>query len=101
MTKSILDTLDAEVKSVNAPTGGPAILVFTTAGPWEPETGVAVVQAMRERYWNWRGLVVNLRPGEDVASLGPEQAHGLYQALNAQFGPDSGHTCGSGCPPAV
>jgi len=56
---------------------------------------------MRERYWNWRGLVVNLRPGEDVASLGPEQAHGLYLALNAPFEPDSGHTCGSGCPPAV
>lgn len=101
MTESILDTLDAEVKSVNVVMGGPIILVFYTAEPWPPETGVAVVRALRDRYWNWRGIVVNLRPGEDVGVLEPEQAHGLYLALNAQFGPDSGHTCGSACPPAV
>ncbi len=93
----ILETLDASVKPVNAPAGGPVILVFYTAEPWDTETGVAVVRAMRDRYWNWNGLVVNLRPGEDVASLGPERAHTLYQALNARFGPDSGHTCGADC----
>jgi hypothetical protein len=98
-----LDTLDAAVKAVSNPAGGkaPAILVFYTVKPWEAETGAAVLRAMRARFWNWNGLVVNLRPGEDVASLGPERAHELYQALNAQFEPDRGHTCGTGCPPAV
>jgi len=102
MTMSdILETLDAAVKPIHAPEGGPVILIFYTEKPWEVETGAALVRAMRDRYWNWNGLVVNLRPGEDVASLGPERAHALYQALNAQFGPDSGHTCGPECPPAV
>ncbi len=55
MTESILDILDALVKPINAPHGGPAILVFYTAEPWPPETGVAVALALRERYWNWRG----------------------------------------------
>lgn len=91
----ILETLDAEVKAVRALAGGPIILVFYTAEPWEPETGVAVIRALRARYWNWQGLVANLRPGEDVEALGPEQAHDLYLALNALFGPDSRHTCSS------
>jgi hypothetical protein len=96
-----LAELDAEIKAIRNPAGGTAILVFYTVKPWEAETGAAVLRAMRDRYWNWNGLVVNLRPGEDVASLGPEKAHELYRALQAQFEPDSGHTCGTACPPAV
>jgi hypothetical protein len=101
MTMCDLDKLDAEIKPINAPAGGPVILIFYTAELWDAETGAGVLRAMRDRFWNWNGLVVNLRPGEDVASLGPEQAHALYLALNTQFGPDSGHTCGTACPPAV
>jgi len=96
--------LDGFLKPIHA--GGEAsILIFYTVEPWAAEVGEAVVRALRDRYWHWNGLVVNLRPDEDVAALGPEAAHILYQALHARFGPDSGHTCspecGAACGPPV
>lgn len=96
---TILETLDAEIGSVHGVAGAPDIIIFYTEEPWMPETGVAVLRAMRERYWNWHGLVVNLRPGADIAALSRKQAHDLYMALHALFDPDSGHVCAAACQP--
>lgn len=78
--------LDAIMKPIHA--GGDAsIIIFFTEREWPAEAGEAVVRALRERWWHWNGLVVNLRPGEDVQALDQERAQALYEALHARFGP--------------
>lgn len=64
----------------------PIVIVYTDE-PWEPEVGEAVVRALRATWWDWRGVVVNLRPGEDIQTLDEERAQALYAALHARFGP--------------